>query len=61
VAELFYRLSVVLLDKQRRKESIVMLNRALDLDYTKHQEVFEYAPVLQNDAEILSLISSRKN
>jgi len=30
------------------------------MDYTKHNEIFEYAPVLQNDKEILSLISTFK-
>src|SRR5690606_4099480 len=60
VAELFYRLSVILLEKQQRKESIDLLTRALDLDYAKHKEIFEYAPILENDAEILNLISTYK-
>jgi tetratricopeptide (TPR) repeat protein len=58
IAELCYRLSVILLEKQQRKESLDVLARALDLDYSKHKEIFEYAPVLQNDAEILNLIST---
>ena len=34
--------------------------KAMEMDYTKHNEIFEYAPVLQNDKEILNLISTYK-
>lgn len=38
-----------------------LLSKALEMDYSKHQDVFEYAPVLKNDTEILTLISTLKN
>jgi tetratricopeptide (TPR) repeat protein len=60
VAELYYRMSVILLDKENRKESLEYLEKALTLDYSKHDEIFEYAPVLKNDKEILNLISTFK-
>jgi len=53
-------MSVILLDKENRKESLEYLEKALTLDYSKHDEIFEYAPVLKNDKEILNLISTFK-
>ena len=60
VAELYYRMSVILLDKENRKESLEYLEKGLAIDYSKHNEIFEYAPVLKNDKEILNLISTFK-
>jgi tetratricopeptide (TPR) repeat protein len=60
VAELYYRMGIILLDKENRKESLEYFEKALSLDYSKHNEIFEYAPVLQNDKEILNLISNYK-
>jgi len=51
---------VVLLDDKKRKESLELFEKALSLDFSKHDEIFDYAPELQNDAEILTLISSYK-
>ena len=49
MAELYYRLGIILLDKKHRKESLDVLARAMDMDYAKHDEIFEYAPVLKSD------------
>ena len=60
VAELYYRQGILFMEKNMRKQSLELIERGLEMDYTKHSEVFEYAPVLQNDAELLSLISTYK-
>jgi tetratricopeptide (TPR) repeat protein len=60
VAELYYRMGIMLLEKQKRKESLEFFARALELDYSQHEKIFEYAPVLQNDQELLNLISHHK-
>ena len=60
VAELYYRMAIILLDKNLRKESMELFAKAMEMDYSKHNEIFEYAPVLKNDKEILSLISTFK-
>ena len=53
-------MGILLMDKQQRKESLHFFARAMDLDFAKHDEIFEYAPVLRNDSEILTLISTFK-
>ena len=60
VAELYYRMGVLLIENQQKKESLHFFARAMELDFAKHDEIFEYAPVLKNDAEILTLISTFK-
>jgi len=55
-----YRLAVLLLEDNQRKESLAFFEKALQIDYSKNKEVFEYAPVLLNDKELLHLISSFK-
>jgi tetratricopeptide (TPR) repeat protein len=60
VAELYYRMGIILLDKQNRKESLEFFAKALELDYTKHNAIFEYAPILQHDSELINLISHYK-
>jgi tetratricopeptide (TPR) repeat protein len=59
-ADLQYRMGVMLLEKNSRKESMEFIAKALELDYNKHEQLFEYAPVLEKDAEIISLISHYK-
>ena len=60
MAELYYRMGVLLIENQQKKESLHFFARAMELDFAKHDEIFEYAPVLKNDAEILTLISTFK-
>ena len=51
---------MIKLDVNERKESMDLFARAIRMDYGKHNEIFEYAPILKNDNEILSLISALK-
>ena len=51
---------VLLLAKQERKDALHFFARALEMDMSKIEEVFEYAPALLQDAETLSLISTFK-
>jgi hypothetical protein len=60
VAELYYRMGVLFMDKNQRKEAFEWLSKALEMDFSKHQDIFDYAPVLLNDKEILSLITAYK-
>ena len=58
VPELYYRLAIVLLDKNLRKESLAVFEKAMEMNYSIHDDIFEYAPVLKNDIDILNLIST---
>lgn len=35
--------------------------RALELNFNKYTDIFEYAPALKDDAQVLELINSFKN
>jgi tetratricopeptide (TPR) repeat protein len=57
IAELYYRMGVVLIDREQRKDATGYFERALEMDYQHHTAIFEYAPELKNDPELLRLIS----
>ena len=61
VAELYYRLGVILIETGKRNEGLENLSKALEMDFNKYNEIFEYSPALKEDNEILELINSFKN
>lgn len=59
-AELIYRIGVVLLDLANTKAAMEYFSIALDMDFQKHEIIFEYAPNLINNTELNHLISIYK-
>jgi len=59
-AELQYRMGACLMSLGNKQESISYLQHALQLDYDKHSELFEYSPQLKQNSAVLDLIESFK-
>jgi tetratricopeptide (TPR) repeat protein len=59
-AELNYRLGVVLLELSNNKAAMEYFAIGLEIDFQKHEDIFEYAPILKNNPEILNLIALYK-
>jgi hypothetical protein len=60
-AELYYRMSGLQMELGKKQEGMAFLEHALELDYTKHTELLEYLPVLEQDLSVMELINSYKN
>jgi len=44
----------------KKQEGLAFLEHALDLNYDKHSELFEYLPILEQDAAVMQLIEAFK-
>ncbi len=54
--ELYYRMTVYLLNSGQLKEANLFLEKALQLDFDLHPVLFDYQPELKNNMNILDLI-----
>jgi len=60
VAVLYYRLGILLLESGNKQDAMSVFENALRLDYNEHQTIFEYAPSLELNNELLQLINQYK-
>jgi tetratricopeptide (TPR) repeat protein len=60
VPALYYRLGVLLLESGNKQDAMSVFSNALQLDYNEHGTIFEYAPSLENNGELLQLINQYK-
>ena len=61
VAELYYRFGIIMMETGKKQEAFENFSKALQLDYGKHNEIFEYCPALKYNDEVLQLINSFKS
>ena len=59
--ELFYQVSAVFLKLQQRQSSLEFLEKALQMDYSKHTVLTELIPQIRTDLEVMDLINSYKS
>lgn len=57
-AELYYRMCGLQIELGRKKDAMCFLENALELNYDKHVDLFEFIPELAKDLEIISMINS---
>jgi tetratricopeptide (TPR) repeat protein len=60
VSALHYRLGVLLLESGHKQDGMAVIENALQMDYKDHETIFEYAPILENNKELLQLINQYK-
>ena len=58
--DLYYRLAVYLLRSEQAKEAYKNIEFALNLNYKKHQQIFNYHPKLKFDQNLLDIIATYK-
>jgi tetratricopeptide (TPR) repeat protein len=59
-AELHYRIAACLMSIGQKQEALSFLQKALTLNYEKHNELFDYIPQLKSNISITNLIESYK-
>jgi tetratricopeptide (TPR) repeat protein len=59
-AELYYRFSACLLENGFRQEAFGNLQRGLELDFSKHDILFDFMPQLKNNPGILDFIEAHR-
>jgi hypothetical protein len=48
------------LESGHKQDGMAVIENALQMDYKDHETIFEYAPILENNKELLQLINQYK-
>ncbi len=55
-ASIYYRKAIYLLKQGMAEEAHSIIENALNIDFGKHKELFEYMPQLKDDTNVINLI-----